>query len=214
MTDRELLDELQYVLIEPPDGGDTWPSLIWSRVEVLDALNAAVRALARDTHMQVARVELAVPAGTRSLPLPADWLATGSLVWRAADNTRTPLGPVDSFEGDLAVPAWETAAAGLPLGYADLDAETLTLRLVPTPAAAGTLELLYVAVPPLATGDPPAPGTTLPLPEELVSGIKYHALATLLRKVGRLLDDERARYCERRGELTTMATEILLGGFA
>jgi len=141
VIDRDLLSELQYVLIEPPDGGDTWPSLIWTREEVLDAVNGGIRALVRDTHLTATRIEIAVAAGALSIPLPADWLATGSLVWRAADQTRTPIGPVDAFEGDLALPSWETAAA-LPLGYADLDGPTLTLRLVPTPAAAGTLELL------------------------------------------------------------------------
>ena len=55
MLDRDLLSELQLTLIEPPDGGDTWPSLIWDRSEVLDALNAGVRALARDTHLDVPR---------------------------------------------------------------------------------------------------------------------------------------------------------------
>ncbi|HEU5454215.1 MAG TPA: hypothetical protein VFU85_00885, partial [Nocardioides sp.] len=127
MTDRELLTDLQYVLIEPPDGGDTFPSLIWTRSEVLDAVNGGIRALIRDTHLQVVRTELVVAAGATLLDLPLDWLATAHLVWRAADGTRTPLGPVDAFEGDLAVPGWE-AAPGLPLGYADLDGPTLTLR--------------------------------------------------------------------------------------
>ena len=49
---------------------------------------------------------------------------------------------------------------------------------------------------------------------EFDSALKYGALGTLLRKVGRLLDDERARYAERRYELTRTAAEILLGGWA
>jgi hypothetical protein len=211
MTDRELLSELQYVLIEPPDGGDTWPSLIWTRGEVLDGVNAALRALVRDTHMQVVRVELAVPAGALVISHPTDWLATAALVWRAADGTRTPLGPVDGFEGDLAVPGWETAP-GLPLGYADLDRDTLTVRLVPTPLSAGTLELLYIAVPAVVTGT--APGAPLPVAAEFASAAKYAALGTLLRKLGRLLDDERARYCERRYALSQTAATILLGGWS
>jgi len=211
MIDRELLTELQYVLIEPPDGGDTWPSLIWTREEVLDAVNGAIRALGRDTHLQVARTEIALAALATVVTLPDDWLATASLVWRAADNTRTPLGPVDSFEGDLALPGWETTA-GLPLGYADLDQSTLTLRLVPTPAAAGVLELLYIQVPPLVTGD--LPGTDLPVDEAFTPGIKYAALGTLLRKVGRLLDPERANYCDRRYALTRTAAAIILEGWS
>jgi hypothetical protein len=196
MTDRELLSELQYVLIEPPDGGDTFPSLIWTRAEVLDAVNAGVTALA--------------PV----VPLPTNWLATAHLVWRdTATQVRTPLGPVDAFESDLAVPGWE-AAPGLPLGYADLAGPTLTLRLVPTPDADGTIELLYIAVPPDVAPVVAGAATPLPLAPEVASALKYAALGTLLRKVGRLLDDERAHYAERRYELTQTATSILLGGFA
>jgi hypothetical protein len=210
VLDRALLSELQLVLIEPPDGGDTWPSLIWTRDEVLDAVNAGVRALVRDVHLTVARTELAVAAGALSVPLPIDWLATASLVWRAADGTRTPLGPSDSFEADLAAPGWEVTP-GLPLGYADLDRETLTLRLIPTPAAAGTLELLYIQVPPVVTGT--APDAALPLAEEFTSAVKYAALGGLLRKLGRLLDAERANYCERRYELAETAAAIILEGW-
>jgi hypothetical protein len=213
MTDRELLSELQYVLIEPPDGGDTWPSLIWTRTEVLDAVNAGVRALVRDTHLVVTRVELPVPALATLVDLPANWLATAHLVWRALDGTRTPLGAVDAFEGDLAAPGWETDP-GLPLGYVDLDGPTLMLRLLPTPDEDGTIELLYIAKP--ADVAPAVGGTAaaLPLAPEFDSALKYAALGTLLRKVGRLLDDERARYAERRYELTETAASILLGGFA
>jgi len=212
MLDRDLLSELQLVLIEPDDGGDTWPSLIWERDEVLDAVNAGVRALARDTHLSVTSVELPVLSGALSIDLPTDWLASAHLVWRdTLTSVRTPLGPVDSFEGDLALPGWETAP-GLPLGYADLDSATLTLRLIPTPAADGTLELLYISVPPLITAV--APGADLPLADEFASALKYAALGSLLRKVGRLLDPERANYCDRRYELSHTAAAIILGGWS
>ena len=178
---------------------------------MLSALNSAVRALAHDVHLDVARIEIAVGANQLSLALPTDWLATAELVWRSTGNIRTPLGPVDSFEGDLAAPGWETLP-GLPLGYADLDAATLTLRLVPTPAAAGIVELLYIRVPPLVFAT--APGAPLPVADEFTSAIKYGALGTLLRKVGRLLDPERADYCDRRYELSRTAADIILSGWS
>ena len=210
MIDRDLLSELQLTLIEPPDGGDTWPSLIWTRSEVLDGVNGAVRSLARDTHLTVTRTEINVAALTTTILLPTDWLATASIVWRDATTLqRTPLGPVDSFESDLAAPGWEVTP-GLPLGYVDLDQATLTLRLCPTPAAAGVVELLYVSVPAAVAGT----GTPLPLAEEFTSAVKYAALSYLLRKVGRLLDVERADYCERRYELAEVAAAIILGGWS
>jgi len=214
VTDRELLDELQYVLIEPPDQGDTWPSLIWTRDEVLEAVNGAIRTLYRHVHLYVGGVHLPVAAGATAVPLPERWLATVLVVWRDLSTTpptRTPLGPVDSFEGDLAAPGWEVTP-GLPLGYADLDTEQRTLRLVPTPAADGLAELLYVLVPPAVTGALPA--TDLPVAEEFIDGVKYATLGWLLRKVGRLVDPERAAYCERRAQLTETAAAILLGGWS
>jgi hypothetical protein len=213
MLDRDLLSELQLTLIEPPDGGDTWPSLIWDRVEVLDALNAGVRQLARAVHLDVARIEIPVATpGTVILALPADWLATAALVWRdTATAVRTPLGPADSFEADLAAPGWETTP-GLPLAYADLDADPLTLRLIPPPAAPGVVELLYIRVPPTVAAL--APGEPLPLAEEFTAAVKYAALGSLLRKVGRLLDPERADYADRRVELSRVAAEIILHGWS
>jgi len=210
MIDQDLLTELQYALLEPPDGGQSWPSEVWTRDEVLDAVNSAVRALLRETHLVVTRVEQAVLAGATSIALPADWLATAWLVWRdGATLVRTPIGPVDSFESDLASPGWETTP-GTPIGYADLDSATLTLRLVPTPAANGTLENLYIARPDPVNGN----GMDLPLPDPYLSGIKYGGLGWLLQKVGRLQDPERAAYCDQRYQLTRIAAEIILGGWA
>lgn len=209
MIDQDLLTELQYALVEPPDGGASWPGEVWTRDEVLEGVNGSIRALCRDTHLQVGRVEVAVAGGALTIPLPADWLATGYLVWRAASGQRTPLGPTDAFEADLAVPSWESAA-GVPLAYADLDQATLTVRLVPTPLAAGTLEILYIQRPDPVDGA----GAVLPVAEEFLSGIKYATLGWLLRKPGRLHDPERAAYCESRYKLTQLAADLILGGWS
>jgi len=209
MTDQDLLTEIQYALLEPPDGGASWPSGVWTRDEVLGGLNGAVRTLLRDTQLVVSRTELPVLAGALSVALPVDWLATASAVWRALDLARTPLGPADAFEGDLALPGWETTQ-GTPVGLDDRESASLTVRLVPTPLANGTLELLYIARPtPLAGA-----GVALPVPEEFASGVKYATLSRLLDKVGRLQDPGRAAYCDRRYQITQIAAELILGGWA
>jgi len=210
MTDQELLTEMQFALLEPPDGGQSWPSEVWTRDEVVGNLNSNIWNWLRDTHAIVTRVELPQLAVTLGVvTLPADWLATGACVWRTAGGVRTPLGPVDRYEGDLALPSWE-GTPGTPLGYDDFEADTLTLQLIPIPDADGTLELLYIARPASVNGA----GATLPVPEEFLSGVKYGTLSMLLRKVGRLVDPERAAYCERRYDLTVTLTQILLGGWA
>jgi hypothetical protein len=210
MTDQDLLSEIQYALLEPPDGGQSWPSEVWTRAEVLGNVNSNLWGWLRDTHALVTRVELPQLAATLGVvTLPADWLATATLVWRTAGGVRTPLGPVDRFEGDLALPSWETVP-GSPIGYDEFEADTLTLQLIPRPVADGILELTYVARPVAVNGA----GIALPLPEEFLDALKYGTLGMLLRKVGRLVDPARASYCEQRAALTVTLTKILLGGWA
>lgn len=216
MTDQELLTEIQIALLEQPDGGQSWPSEVWDREEVLLTLNGAVDALLVDTELLVQRVELPVlQASLGIVTLPSDWLATAHCVWRSAANVRTPLGPADTTSADLAEPTWEDTPQ-TPYCFADLDAAaqpvsgSLRLRLIPRPDADGTLELLYVVQPPALNGA----GATIGVVDETLSGVKYRALARLLTKVGRMNDPERAQYCEQRYQLTRIVTEILLGGWS
>jgi hypothetical protein len=209
MTDQALLTELQYALLEPPDGGQSFPSGVWTHDEVIDAVNAAERQLLRTTHLLVTRTELAVLAGATSVTLPAGWLATLHLVWRTAANVRHPLAPIDTTEVDLGEHTWETTP-GTPKGYLDSDTETLKLRLAPVPDANGTIELLYVAVPTAVNGN----GRSFTVPDEYISGVKYGGLETLLGKAGRLQDPTRAAYCRQRAQMVGIAAEIILGGFA
>lgn len=216
MTDQELLTELQIALLEQPDGGQSWPSEVWDRDEVLLALNGAVDAILVDTELQIQRVELPVLAPAQGIvTLPSDWLATAHCVWRGSTNRRTPLGPADTTSADLAEPTWELVP-GTPYCYADLDAAAqpvsgnLRLRLIPRPDEDGTLELMYVPQPAALNGA----GATIGVVNEVLSGVKYRTLARLLTKVGRMNDPERAQYCEQRYQLTRVVTEILLGGWS
>lgn len=210
MTDQELLTSLQYGLVEPPDGGASWLSGLWTRDEVLHAVNTRQQQLLRDTQAIVTRVEIPVAPSTNPVTLPADWIASLAAVWRyTATGARSPVMTSDMFEADLMVPTWETVPA-TPLGFLDEDQGTLTARLAPIPDLAGTLELLYVALPTQATGA----NITLSIPDEILDGIKYGALADLLGKIGRGNDPVRSAYCQERFEQTELAVEILLGGWA
>lgn len=209
MIDQDFLTELQYVLLEPPDGGQSFPSEAWTRDEVIAAANAGERRLLQATFLVITRTE--IPVGADVATLPADWLATVHVVWRQdATGVRTPLAPGDQAEADLADPDWE-AGTDTPRLFLDTsDTDTLILRLMPIPASPGVVELLYVARPTPVNGN----GRRFTVPDEYLSGVKYDALATLLNKVGRLQDPARAAYCRQRVAATTLAAEIILGGFA
>lgn len=207
MTDQEVLTAVQYALVEPPDGGSSWPSGLWTRDEILANLNTRQRLLLKNTQIQTARASLAVLANATSVALPADWIATLSAMWLTAGGARTPVSSADVFETDLMLPTWESTA-GVPLVYLDGDADTLTLRLSPIPAANGTLELRYVALPTAALGS----GTTLSPPAEFLDGVKYGVLADALGKIGRGADPARAAYAEDRFRLSVIVANILMEG--
>jgi len=209
MIDQDLLTDLQYALVEPPDGGQSWPSEVWTREEVIEAVNGGERGLLRQTHLLVTRLPIAVGVGVTSVALPVDWLATMSCAWITAAGTRTPLSPADSFEIDTADPTWTTVGS-TPIVYLDSDRATLTIRLAPTPDVAGTLDLLYIAVPTPINGN----GREFTVPDDYLSAVKYDALGWLLSKVGRLQDPARAAYCRQRQTLAVQAAEIVLGGWA
>ena len=210
MIDQDFLSDLQYALLEPPDGGQSWPSEVWTREDVLTQVDAGCRRVVRESQAITVYLEQFLPPNSLSVTMPSDWLATASLVWRIfPSEVRTLLLATDAFEADHALPGWEVNLA-TPIAYADLDTNTREIRLVPTPDVAGTLENLYVPVPALVTGN----GTPMPVPEELLSAVKYDTIGTLLSGVTRLGDPERAAYCEERVELAIDAVELLLKGGA
>lgn len=213
MIDQDLLEDLQYALLEPPDGGQSWPSEVWTRAEVLEAVTDGITAIVRDTHAILTYTEQFLPAGSLSLSCPADCLTSAHLVWRAQPSqVRTMLVPADAFEADQGMPGWEvvSAAAPTPLAFAALDTATQELRLIPTPAAHGIVEHLYVPVPAAVEGH----GEDLPIPDALVTAAKYHALSTLLSGVHRLQDPVRAAYCDERYQIEVAVTQLLLRGGA
>lgn len=213
MIDQDLLEEIQYALLEPPDGGQSWPSEVWTREEVLDAVTHACISVVRDTHAVLTYVEQFLPAGSLSLTVPEDCLTTAHLVWRAQPSQlRTILLPADAFEADQGMPGWEIAGATnpIPLAFVNLDTLTQEVRLIPTPFGHGIVEHLYVPIPAAVEGR----GEDLPLPDALVTATKYHALSTLLSGVHRLQDPARAAYCDERYAIEVAVTQMLLRGGA
>lgn len=211
MTDQQLLQQCQYSLIEPPDGGQSWPSGLWARDEILSYLNQRQDQLLNETQLLVTAASLPVASGIFLVDLPADWLQTISLVWRGDDGRIVELQRVDSFEADHTDPLWVTVGATSPLFYMDEDVPgSLLVRIGPAPTGAGDLDLLYVATGTSLTGN----GISLTVPDELAHAVKYGVLAEALKKDGRALDPARSAYCEQRVDLAKQACEIILQGWS
>jgi hypothetical protein len=225
VRDQAVLSEIQYAVIEPPDGGASWPSGLWTRDEVLGALNQRQDRLLRESLLLVgvatiqvsqfdgaAEVDLpdAVVNGEGVIQLPADWLATFAVVWRGTDGTVRDLLRTDTFEADHYDQAW-AGESGTPLFYLDHDLGNRFMRIAPYPLvdSAGTIELWYIPL-----GAPMNGAEILTVPDELAPTLKYGVLADLLGKDGRARDPIRAEYCEQRFQMGIEAATLILDGFA
>lgn len=210
-TDQAVLQQAQFALLEPPDGGQNWPSGLWSRAEMLALANQRQNQLLGDTLLLVGIANLPVAIGDHLVDLPFDWLRTVDLTWRGDDGTIAELHRVDSFEADHGLPTWELTNRVSPLFYMDDDVPgSLQVRIGPAPTVAGKLEVLYVPIGTVLNGN----GEILVVPDELAHAVKYGLLAGALSKDGRGRDVARAQYCEQRVDLAKLATGLILSGWA
>jgi hypothetical protein len=211
MIDQHLLTAVQYALVEPPTGGLSYASELWSVAEILGALDHRQQRLLKTTHLQVGIVEIPTVIGQERYTLPDDWLATALVAWDTGTGTSRTVKEVfraDMHQADLGDASWEVTP-GTPFAYSDADVPTRTIQLMPAPSAAGTIQVLYIPIASAPTGA----GEHLQVPEELcLPVLKYGVLASALGKVGRAQDPQRAAYCEWRGRLGEEVTKLLLMG--
>lgn len=207
MTDQELLGEIQDTLLEPNDGGLTFPSGLWTRQEVVDAVSDAQNQLLKATQLQIGFAAIDVLAGQARVALPEDWLITWNVVWIGDDD-----GPVrevvraSQFEFAHAHPLG-LVTEGTPEVYFDNDQPLLQLQIAPAPNTGGTLIVWYVPEGPALGGVLAEP---LAVPDEWASTVKYGALADLFGKDGRGRSPERAQYCRGRFDLGIEITRMIL----
>lgn len=206
-TDSALAQTIQYMLVEPPDGGQNWPSGLWTRDEVFNLLNQRQNHFLHETMLLIGIANISpIVAGTTRIPLPSDWLKTASMVWRGVDGTVKELLRTDSFEADHAIPTWELTGTTAPLLYMDEETPSGFAQIGPPPLVNGLVELLYVPLGTTLTGN----GEILVVPDELAPVVKYGALMDMLRKDGRGQDAGRAQYCQQRYDLGVEAAKIII----
>lgn len=213
--DQALMEEIQYALLEPPDRGESWPSGLWAREEVLDALSQRQNRLIKETQLLTAVAPLAVAAADGRPDLPEEFARAVAFAWVTAAGVWSPIEIVDALQADYGRMGWPTEAAGVPLFAYVNRLPTLTVQLIPAPAADGTLEALFTPIAPALDGDGiDDQGDLLLVPDECAHGVKYGALAVLLRKHFRATDLTRAAYCEQRYELVKTGVRLILEGGA
>ena len=207
VTDRQLLESIQYTVIEPADLGATWPSGLWTLAEILAYANQRQYRFMKDTGLIVTSASITANTGAGNLfDLPTTWISTYRAAWKQSGAYRT-LHRSDTWEADNGIPTWEVTT-GTPKLYLDSDTPTLKIQVAPAPDTNGTIEILYVA---LTTALTQTPAVNLTIPDEFAPYMKYGILADMLSKIGRGQDLERAAYCEERWAEGIALAQLLVG---
>jgi hypothetical protein len=199
-----LLSEIQRHLLETPDGGVTW-SLLFSAAEVLRLINERLVRFLLETGILRKRSQISVGSGTPTVDLPSDLIEVRRVAWAGA--TVSGLARMDPFGMDAGLPGWE-GGSGTPYAYVEEPLPALQVRLVQTPSANGTLDVIYVYDPATLTG---LCSLAIPLPAMFVPHVKYGVLADLLSKEGEASDPQRAGYCESRFAEGVELARLMLG---
>lgn len=198
ITDRQILSELQRTCLENTgDEGLSWPSTMWTLVEVLGYLNQRQNRFLAETLLIWSVGQASILPGQAQQPRPLDWVAAVQTAYKGNGLPFRLLERTDLRQLDLSRPGWPgTTTSDTPAGVYEVEGDTLTDYVVPIPLdAAASLERYYVAmgIPLLQT-----PATSFTVPEEFVATIKYGALAEMFSKVGPTANPVLAQMAEER----------------
>lgn len=196
VTDQTILSEIQRVTLENAgDLGVSWPSSMWTQVEVVGYLNQRQNRFLAATGLYWTRAQNNIATGQAEQSQPADWIATLLVAYKSGAGLYTELNKMDAQELDYILPTWPGASAATPRGYYETDGATLTTYVIPIPTDAGSaLERYYVALGTALT----AGGVNFSVSDEFVPTLKYGALADMFSKVGQANNPVLAQACEAR----------------
>lgn len=197
----QLVQDLQYALLEPPSPDGTIAGSQMTQQITLDALLESIRK-ARNRFVWDTRLPLTVHAnfagagpGNDLVTYPGSTVFIHKLYWQDTfSGVWTALQREDQWSIDRNVPWW-TLNPQVPNVYSESDVSPLTLQLVPPPQNTGKLEAVTVDT---QFVDALNPVATLGIPDEWVYAVKYAALAHLLSAENQMRDETRAQYAEQR----------------
>jgi hypothetical protein len=212
-TDQELLSDVQSLLAEPRDGGVTWPSGMWSQLEVVSYLSDSQLDLVATTALVLKRVTVGCITHLLRHDLPEDFVELVRIVWvRASDSRRFPLHRADIWELDAAlfsgISNWRVEA-GIPNLFTTGDLPTRTVQIAPAATVPGNLDVLYVAVPVALTGA----GAAIEVPDDSTVALVWGTVQQALTKEGRAKDPARAQVAGGLHRLAAEAVRLILRGW-
>lgn len=198
VTNWELIQDIQYSLMEPAALGGTWTGTDqFNLQQVSTAIQRRRDQFLRETGLVLTQAvtPYAAPPASGRIPLDETIINVRRAAWRpTATMLLQPLTRTTEWAGTYFSPTWPSSAQA-PSAYSVSVVPPLTLQLIPPAAAAGELDL--VSINDGASVDPLVEAV-LGVPDDWCWVVKFGALADLLNGDGLALDPQRAAYCESR----------------
>lgn len=197
ITDRDLIKELQFALMEKATSQSVWPG---TEMFTLDDLTQAIQRrrdqLLVETGTVLTNSQVNVPSVPISrVPLVDTTIDVRWASWLDVGGVYSRLQRTDEFALNAFRRGWSLNQA-TPESYSVAVTPPVSLQLAPTPQNVGSMDMLTVQSGAALT--PSSAATLLGIPDDLVWVLKWGALADLLGRAGISQDLGRAKYCEMR----------------
>lgn len=213
VTNRDLITDLQYTLLEPPTPTAWSGSQQFTLADLWTAIERRRDQFLQETGAVVSRtVQTISPSPVGRIVVPQDVLTVRRMAWHSSSHFVTPLLRTDEWALTHFSPAWVQTPTRPPSAYSVSATPPLQVQVAPPPLDTGALDL--IAVRSGASMDP-ASNTVLGIPDDWAWVVKFGALADLLGRDGLAVDPARAALAEARwqqGITAATAAGVVLAG--
>ena len=200
LTDRDLIQQLQFALLESASTQASWPGT------AMFVYNDVVNAVANRRNQFLADTGCFLTSSTQAVasppvgrqPLSELIIGVRRVAWLGASpyGYYSTMWASDERSLTAADSSWNTDSA-TPDAWSILASPPITLQLAPLPIASGTLSMLTINS---KAFTPASSATVLDVPDNLAAAVKWGALADLLSMDGPARDLPRAAFCQQRYE--------------
>lgn len=198
LTDRSLISDIVYHLLEPPITNFALPwagTDQFSFSDIVDAIQDSRNAFIQSTspHLTHSEIAIGIPPASGRVPLSDSIISVRRVAWKTFDPSSLyiPLHRDDEFTANAFSPGWNVTA-GTPEAYSTLLSPRVALQLIPLAIDVGTLDLITTNIP---SNLDHLTGVLLNTPDDYAWIIKWGALASLLSKDSQSYDAARSAYC-------------------
>ncbi len=198
LTDRQMIAEIQYHLLEPADPTTWTGTTMYTLDDLTNSLQRRRNQFLSETGTVLTHTsQVVVPTPIGREPLADTFIDVRRVAWKAAlpKTDVIPLWRNDEWAYNAYQPGW-SVNPDTPVSYSQIGTPPLQLQLSPVPIDAGEIDILSVQTG--ADFNPSLNATLLGIPDNLAWVLKWGTLADLFSKDGEARDNGRAAYCEHR----------------